>query len=203
MNVIAVCDVILIGNALYDAKALLEALGKLVGGGLERSSVDTVVDVFLVLPLSAVFIELAHYLKSKLLALRLGELLADKAVNALPETCIAEGNSGISVVKQPVYLLALFQSGKSAVLPEDRRNIGKSTLETFMAASECSVAKIHSFVEYRPELVHILACAESDIYQIDGNNALIEASVIFMLAFLVVSCICKVALLVRTVGGKE
>ena len=45
VNVIAVCDVILIGNALYYAKALLEALGKLVGGGFERSSVDTVLPI--------------------------------------------------------------------------------------------------------------------------------------------------------------
>ena len=51
-----------------------------------------------------------------------------------------------------------------------------------MSASERPVAEIHTLLENSPESVDILICAESYINKIDGNNALIEASVILGLA---------------------
>ena len=40
MDVVAVGDIVLVRDAFHDAKALLQALGKLVGGGFQRGAVE-------------------------------------------------------------------------------------------------------------------------------------------------------------------
>ena len=50
VDVVAVGDVGLVGDAGDDAEALLQALGELVGGGLQRRAVEGEVDVLFGLP---------------------------------------------------------------------------------------------------------------------------------------------------------
>ena len=50
---VAVGDVILVCYTLDDTKALLQALGKFVSGGLQRGAVDGEVNVLLLFPLVA------------------------------------------------------------------------------------------------------------------------------------------------------
>ena len=126
VNVIRVGDIVSVGYALYDAKAVLKTFSKLVGRALKRSTVDGVVDIFCFLPLLRIHVELAHNLKTELLALGLCELLLDKGIYALPKTCVSERNGGITAVKVFVDGLALLKSGESTVLPKDRRGVGES-----------------------------------------------------------------------------
>ena len=56
MYMVAVCDVVSVSYALYDAETSLETLRKRVGCGLQRGSVDAVIDILRLFPLRAVVI---------------------------------------------------------------------------------------------------------------------------------------------------
>ena len=60
VDVVAVCDVALVGDAGDDAEATLQAFGDLVGHGLDGRAVDGVVDVFRGLPLGAAVVHVLH-----------------------------------------------------------------------------------------------------------------------------------------------
>ena len=61
MDVVAVGDIVLVRDALHDAKALLQALGKLVGGGFQRGAVEGVVHVLGFLPRVALVVHVLHH----------------------------------------------------------------------------------------------------------------------------------------------
>ena len=63
MNVIAVGDIALVGDALDNAKPLLQTLGELIRGGLQRRAVQGEVDVVLCLPLFAGGVQRVHDLQ--------------------------------------------------------------------------------------------------------------------------------------------
>ena len=54
-----------------------------------------------------------------------------------------------------------------------------------MTALQGAVAELHTLVKDFPEPVHVAAGGKSDIHQVDGDNALVEAAVVFGLAVLV------------------
>lgn len=108
MDMIAVGNIALVRDILYDAEALLKAFCKFVGSALQRCAIERVVDLLRSLPLGCVFIELSHNLKAQSLTIRLRELFAVQTVNTFPQSGIAQGQGGISVVKIFVNGLALF-----------------------------------------------------------------------------------------------
>ena len=60
VDVIGVGDVVAVGDAGDDAEPLLQALGELVGGGLQRGAVEAEVDVVLLLPGLAGVVHMLH-----------------------------------------------------------------------------------------------------------------------------------------------
>ena len=90
MNVIGICDITLICDALDHAEALLQTFGKFIGGTLQGCAIQRVVDIFRLFPLRSVFVELAHDFETKFLALRLGQLLPVEGTNTFPQSCIAK-----------------------------------------------------------------------------------------------------------------
>ena len=185
MDVIAVGDIALVRHALDDAEALLQALRKLIGRALERRAVQRIVDDLGGLPLRGILVELLHNFEAKLLALRLGELLADEAVDALPQTGVAERQRRIAAVQELIDGLALLEASKRAVLPQDRRGIRHGAGQALVAALQRAVAQLHTLIEDLPKLIHIALRAQTDVHKVDGDNALVEASVVFRLAFLI------------------
>ena len=77
------------------------------------------------------------------------------------------------------------------MLPMNRAHIRNSTEQPLMTSLQCSMANIQSFIKDFPECVHIPTRATCYIHQIDGNNTLIEAAVVF-LPLDPVSCICYI-----------
>ena len=51
-----------------------------------------------------------------------------------------------------------------------------------MPALQRAVAKLHPLVKDLPEFVHILAGGQADVHQVDRNDPLVEASVVFRFA---------------------
>ena len=92
---------------------------------------------------------------------------------------------GITAVKQAVNGLAFFQPRQRAVLPEDRRRVGKGSFQTVVTAHEGAVAQIQTLVEDLPELLHIAAGRKGHIRQVDGHYALVETAVELVLAVLI------------------
>ena len=130
------------------------------------------------------------------LALELGELLADEREHALPEAGVAERDRGVAVEEEVVDLLALLETRERAVLPENRRRVGERAHQTVVAAVERAVAELHALVENLPELrqARVLGRVraggahggERHVHEVDRHDALVEASVIAVLAGLVV-----------------
>ena len=187
MNVVAVGDIALVGDALNHAEAALEALGKLVGGGFQRRAIEGEVDVALLLPLLAGVVHVLHDGKGKGRGLRVCVALASHVLDTLIKARIAQGDGGVAVVEQLVNGLALFEPGAGAVLPQNRGHIGEGPLEPLMAAQQRPVAKLQPLVKDAPELLHISPGGEGHIREVDGHHALIEAAVVLVLAGLIVA----------------
>ncbi len=54
--------------------------------------------------------------------------------------------------------------------------------QTLVAGLQCTVAEGQTLVEDLPELIKVAAGREGYIHQVDGDDALIEAAIIFGLA---------------------
>ena len=91
MNVVAVGYIIPVSHALYCAKALLQALCKLIGRAFKGSTVERVVNILRRLPFSGVLVKLFHNFETEFLALGFGKLFAYHTVNTFPKSRIAEG----------------------------------------------------------------------------------------------------------------
>ena len=83
VHMVAVGDIVAVGDARHNAKALLQALGKLVGGGFQRGAVQAEVDVMLFLPLGAGIVHVLHHVQRKGLGGGVGVALAGHILAAL------------------------------------------------------------------------------------------------------------------------
>ena len=105
VDVVGVRHVVPVRHPRDDAETPLQALCKAVGRGLERRSVERVVDVLGGLPLRRVLVQLPHDLEAELLPLRLGELPAREGVDAFPKPRIAERDRRVAAVQEGIDAL--------------------------------------------------------------------------------------------------
>ena len=182
MDVVAVGDIVLIGDAGHDAEPLLQALGKLVGGGFQRGAVERVIHVLGLLPLGALVVHVLHHAQGKGLGTGIGVALAGHILHALIQTSVAQADGGVAAKEQLVDLLALLQAGQCAVLPQNGGGIAGGAHQALMAGLQCFVAESQALVKDLPELLEVAAGGKGYIHQIDGDNTLVEAAVVFGLA---------------------
>ena len=145
-----------------------------------------------------------HNLECKWSCLFIGVAVTSHSLNALVQTCITKGDSGVSAVKQRIDNLTLVQTSKCAVLPKDWSSIGQSTLQAIVTSTKCAVAKLKTLIKDLPEFVHIATSRKSNIRKVDGYNTLVEAAVILRLVWLIVLCASNVVeAITRTVWSQE
>ena len=185
MDVVGVGDIALVGDAGHHAESVLEALGKLVGGGLQRGAVEGEVDIVGLSPLIALVVHVLHHLQGEGLGLVIGVGLAGHVLDALVQASVAQGDGGVAAVEELVDGLALGKACQCAVLPQDGGSVGQGALQTLVAAHQGTVAQLQTLVEDLPELVHVTAGGQGHVHQIDGNDALVEAAVVLGLAVFV------------------
>ena len=114
VDVVGVRHVVPVRHPRDDSETPLQALRKAVGRGLERRSVERVVDVLGGLPLRRVLVELPHDLKAELLPFRLGELPAGERVDAFPQPRVAERDRRVAAVQKRVDALPALQPRQRA-----------------------------------------------------------------------------------------
>ena len=185
MHMVGVGDIVAVGHARDDAEALLQALGELVGRGFQRRAVEAEVDVGFCLPLGAGVVHVLHDLQRERLGGRVGVALAGHILAAFVQARVAQTDGGVAAVQQLVDRLAFLQAGQRAVLPQDGRGVGQGALETVVAAHERGMAQVEPLVKNLPEAVKIAAGGQRHIDQVDGDDALVEAAVVFRLAVIV------------------
>ena len=94
MDVVAVGDIALVSDALHHAEPLLQALGELVGGGLQRRAVQGEVDVVLGLPLLTGGVQRVHDLQGEGSGAGIGVGLAGHVLHALVKAGVAQRDGG-------------------------------------------------------------------------------------------------------------
>ena len=99
MDVVAVGDVALVRDALDHAEPALQALGELVGGGLQRCAVQGIVDILRSLPLGALVVHPLHDLQGEGGGGGIGMALAGHVLDALIQPRIAQGDGRIAVIE--------------------------------------------------------------------------------------------------------
>lgn len=62
-----------------------------------------------------------------------------------------------------------------------------------MTQSQRSVAELKILVKNLPEFFHISARETCNVWEVDGNNALIETTIIFMLSWYIVASVRNVS----------
>ena len=179
MDVVAVGDIVLVGDAGDDAKALLQAGGKLVGGGLQRGAVEGIVDVLGLLPRLAAVVHVLHHAQGKGFGLGVGVALAGHILDALVQAGVAQADGGVAAEQQLVDLLALFQAGQGAVLPQDGGGVAEGAQQPLVAGLQGPVAQVQPLVEDLPELFKVAPRAQGHVHQVDGDDALVEPAVVF------------------------
>ena len=200
---VAVGDVALVRDALDDAEALLQGLGELVGGGLERRAVQRVVDVLGGLPLEALVVHALHDRERERRGLIVGMAVAGHVLDALVEAGIAERDGGVTAVEQLVDGLTLLETGERAVLPQDGRGIRERALEAIVTAAQGAMAQLEALFEDVPELVLVPATGQRDVNQVDGHDALVEATVELGLGGIVVAGVGHVVIAVARAIRRE
>ena len=98
------------------------------------------------------------------------------------EACVAQGNGAVVVEEEFVDGFAFFKSCQGAVLPEDGGYVGHSAQKPFVAAAEGPVAEFQTVFQDFPEAVHVAVGGAGHVHQVDGDYALVETAVVFMLA---------------------
>ena len=203
MDVVAVGDVALIRHAGDDAEAALQALGELVGGGLERGTVDGVVDILGGLPLVALVVHALHDRHGERRAMLVGVARARHVLHTLIQAGITQADGGIPAKEQFVDLLALIQACQGAILPQDRGGVGQGAQQALVAATQGAMAQLQALIEDLPELVHVALGGESHIRQVDGHNALIETTIVLGFAGLVILGAGNIVIAVTRAIGRE
>ena len=87
---VGVRDIIAVRDARHKPKTLLQALGKLVGRGLQRRAVEGIVDVLGSLPLLALVVHLLHDGEGEGRCAGVGVALAGHVLHALVKARVAE-----------------------------------------------------------------------------------------------------------------
>ena len=185
MHMVGVGDIVAVGHARDDAEALLQALGELVGRGFQRRAVEAEVDVGFRFPLGAGVVHVLHDLQRERLSGRVGVALAGHILAAFVQARVAQADGGVTAVQQLIDRLAFLQAGQRAVLPQDGRGVGQGALEAVVAAHERGMAQVEPLVKNLPEAVKIAAGGQRHIDQVDGDDALVEAAVVFRFAVIV------------------
>ena len=72
--------------------------------------------------------------------------------------------------------LTLLQSGNGAILPVDGAHIGYHTLQCLMTTHQCFIAQLQTLVQQFPELLLVSFCQDTDLGQVDADNALIKTT---------------------------
>lgn len=83
--------------------------------------------------------------------------LADHVLDALVQAAVSEGQGGIPVQQQVVYLLSRGEPSERAVLPQDRSHVGGAANQPVVSASKRLVAELEPLVEDLPESLHVPA----------------------------------------------
>ena len=186
VDMVAVGDIALVGDAGDDAEAPLEALGELVSGGFQGGAIQGVVDILRLFPLGAFVVHLLHDGQGKGGGGGVRVALAGHVLHALVKARIAQGDGGIAVKEELVDGFALLQAGQGAVLPENGCGVGQGALQAVVAALQGPVAQLQALFKDAPELVQIPTGGQGHIRQVDGDHALVEAAVVLVLAGFVV-----------------
>ena len=163
MDMVGVRDIALVGDAVDDAEAVLQALGELIGGGLQGRAVEGVVDVLSLLPLLALVVHFLHHGEGEGCGGGVRVALAGHILHALIEPGVAERDGGVAVVQQLVDGLALLQTGQGAVLPQDGGHVGQRALQPLVAAPQGTVAQLQPLLKDLPELVQVAAGGEGHV----------------------------------------
>ncbi len=185
MHMIAVGNIVAVGDTLNDAKPALQTFCKFVGGAFQRSAVQRVINVLGSLPLGAGGVQCLHNLQTESLTLRLGQLFAGDLINTLPQTGVTQADGAVAAMQQRSNGLSLAQAGKGAVLPQNGGGIGKGTLQPLVTTLQGTVAKLQPLLQYLPELrlvAGLLAGGAGSVHQVDGDNTLIETTIVLGLA---------------------
>ena len=119
--------------------------------------------------------------------------LAGHELDALVETGVAQRDGGVAAVEQLIDDLTLFQTGQSTVLPQDGGCVGGGTLQALVAAAQRTVAQLQPLVEDLPEFLNIAAGGQGHVRKIDGHHTLIEPTIVFVLAGLIIPGVGDVA----------
>ena len=149
---------------------------KTVAKCLCGSSVETESNAGLLFPFCAAILHVIHDAQGEFLAGLHSLAAALHQIGHLIQSDISQRHGGITVVQVFVDGLTLLQTGDGAVLPVDGAHIGYHALQCLMTAHQCFIAQLQTLIQQFPELLLISFCQDTDLGQVDADNALIKTA---------------------------
>ena len=111
--------------------------------------------------------------------------LTGHKLGCLVETDITEGDCRVTIHQQWINLFTFLQSGNRTILPVNRADIGSDTKQCIVSAHQSFVAQIQTLIEQAPELLFITLCQNTDLWEVQGYNALVETAFPFIISVLI------------------
>ena len=185
IHMVGVSVVALVGYVLDGTEASLIHASEAVAEALGRGTVEAEAQSGLGLPFFAGPTQTVHNTQREVLTLFRSMAYALHQLSQLIEADIAQGNGGITVLKEFIDGFTLLQTSDGAILPMHGANIATHALQSVMTAHQGFIAQLQTLIQELPEFLLVALSHNADLGQVQGDNALIEAALELVVAVFV------------------
>jgi hypothetical protein len=185
VDVIAVGIVAFVGDVGDGAEAGLVDFAEEVGQVFCRRTVEGEADVRFLPPLLNVGVEVVHDAHGEFPAFRRRVRAVLGQYRRFVDADVAQGQGRIAAVDEFFNGFAGLQAGNGAVLPVDRRYVGRDALEEVDAQEQGFFAEFQALVEDLEEFFFVAVGEDADLRQVEGDDAHVEAAVELVVALFI------------------
>ena len=185
IHVIAVSVVAFIRNVFDFAEARTVNGRETIGQAFRRRTVQRKSQTGLFLPGIDRFAQTVHQARGKRMTFFAGMRFAGDEFGRFIHPDVAEGKRGIGILQVRINLFTRFEAGNRAILPMNRRHVAHDIFQEVIAQHQCFVAKLQAFFQDFKEFFFRMFRQNTDLRQVQRNDALIEATVPNVFAFFV------------------
>lgn len=179
---VAIRIIALVGDIGDVAEPLAVDAGEPVAERFGRGSIEGKPDVGLSFPVVAGLPQPFYHPYGKLGAHRICVADSLHELGGLVEANVAQRDGRITAIEQWFNGLPFAQPGDGAVLPVQRAAVGSYLLQSIVPAHQSLEAKLQALVQQGPELLLISCGKDAYLWQIEGDDTLVDNFLDYLLA---------------------
>ena len=185
VDMVTVSVIAFVGDVRNGAEAGLVDFAEEIGQVFCRRTVEGKADVRFFLPFLDMGIQIVHDAHSEFPAFRRRMRAVLGQHRRFIDTDITQGQGRITAVNKLFNRFAGLQAGNGAVLPVNRRYVRRDAFEEVDAQEQGLLTKFQAFVENLEEFFFVAIGEDTDLRQVQGDDAHVETAVEFVIALFI------------------